>query len=127
MKYKIKLSCGHAETISIYGTQKEREQKIYWYEKYGKCEKCQAKDEGLPPLTGTENQIAWAMKIRNKTMNDIKIIDSMIFSTEAIKEYNKFVNWLKKNTAAKFWIDIEKYRPLELFGYYKEGTKNEIR
>lgn len=127
MRYEIKLACGHTETITILGKEKERIQKIHWYKKYGKCEKCQAEDEGLPPLTGTENQIAWAMKIRNKTINDVKIINSMIFSAEAIKEYNKFINWLKKNTTAKFWIDAEKYSPLELLEYYKGDTKNEIR
>ena len=40
MKYDVKMSCGHTETIQIYGTEKERNQKIYWYEQYGTCEEC---------------------------------------------------------------------------------------
>ena len=75
MKYEVKMSCGHTETIQLFGKCADRERKIEWLERYGLCEECKkeqaakeikkAEEAGLPELEGSEKQIAWAAKIRN--------------------------------------------------------------
>lgn len=135
MKYDVKMSCGHTETIQIYGTEKERNQKIYWYEQYGTCEECRnkeeqkrAEEEGLPPLTGTERQVAWAVKILNIIIDKVKFIDALIYSPEAIKEYDKLMDWLKSKTTADFWIDVSDLTLRELIKTFKkEENQKEIK
>lgn len=40
MKYDVKFSCGHEETIELFGKGTERERKIVYFEKYGVCSCC---------------------------------------------------------------------------------------
>ena len=40
MKYEVKMSCGHTETIQLFGKCADRERKIEWLERYGLCEEC---------------------------------------------------------------------------------------
>lgn len=82
MKYEVKMSCGHTETIQLFGKCADRERKIEWLERYGLCEECKkeqaakeikkAEEAGLPELEGSEKQIAWAAKIRNGFMPKAK-------------------------------------------------------
>lgn len=44
MKYDITWSCGHEETIELFGKNKDRERKIEYYQNCCKCEACRAKD-----------------------------------------------------------------------------------
>ena len=80
--YDIKFSCGHVETRNIIGKVKDRERKIEYFKEYGLCSACweaekkhqfeeqnrkaaeEAKEYGLPELTGTEKQVAWANTLR---------------------------------------------------------------
>ena len=39
-KYNVMFSCGHEETIQLYGPGKERERKIDYYKNYGLCRNC---------------------------------------------------------------------------------------
>lgn len=43
MKYDVTFSCGHAETVEIYGKTEDREKKIAYYGKSGICRKCYEK------------------------------------------------------------------------------------
>lgn len=106
MKYDVKMSCGHTETIQVWGTE----------------------EEGLPPLTGTERQVAWATKIRNIIIDKVKFIDALIYSPEAIKEYDKLMDWLKSKTTADFWIDVNGLTLRELIKTFKkEENQKEIK
>ncbi len=40
MKYTIKMSCGHEETVELIGPGKERERKLAYYENFGLCKEC---------------------------------------------------------------------------------------
>ena len=81
-KYEIAHSCGHVETVQIYGTNVhgERERRAAWLaskpcpecERRAKAEAARAKAEemGLSGLTGSEKQVAWAEDIRSKAVRD---------------------------------------------------------
>ena len=43
MKYDVTFSCGHTETVEIYGKTEDREKKIAYYGKSGICRKCYEK------------------------------------------------------------------------------------
>lgn len=65
MKYSIIRTCGHVETVVIYGSSKERENRIS-IEKTKLCERCRisaAAKKGYD-LIGTPKQIAWGYDIR---------------------------------------------------------------
>lgn len=79
-KYDVKFSCGHEETIVLFGKETERKRKIEWFERNGICSKCykECLDEeanyikeecnayGLTITIGTEKQIKVAYKIALK-------------------------------------------------------------
>lgn len=44
-KYDVKFSCGHTETIVLFGKMKDREKKIAWLEKTGLCKECYNRKE----------------------------------------------------------------------------------
>lgn len=76
-KERITRSCGHAEEINLFGPYAERQRRRE-YEARRLCRACWARRReevgaaaadsnaaaGLPPLEGTERQIAWAEQIR---------------------------------------------------------------
>lgn len=39
-KYTVKFSCGHTQTIQLYGAEKERAKKIEYFREYGLCSAC---------------------------------------------------------------------------------------
>lgn len=43
MKYTIKMSCGHEETIALIGHHEERDRKIKFFETEGLCKECYRK------------------------------------------------------------------------------------
>lgn len=72
MKVTIKRACGCLENVNITGPVKGRDKKIAALEHYN-CTLCSVKeklkenDEGpLPPLEGSDKQIAWAFGVRQK-------------------------------------------------------------
>jgi hypothetical protein len=95
--YDITYKCGHSDRVQIYGPLKLRDGKIRWYETCF-CSECgaaerkkarlerleemknQAEIMELPNLIGTEKQIAWALEIRAKFLDDAqrkaKAVDS---------------------------------------------------
>ena len=40
MKYDVKFSCGHTETIELFGNTKDREDRIKYFEERGVCSEC---------------------------------------------------------------------------------------
>lgn len=102
-KYTIKRSCGHTETIQIYGKVSERDGKAAWEE--GKlCYECYkaaqvakhaaenqsaaqaAETAGLPALSGSEKQVSWAQTIRIKMIEEAnKIEEKSVAMLDRIK------------------------------------------
>ena len=69
-QYTIAHSCNHITTQQLYGKGIERTRRIEWLQEQP-CLTCkraqeqqQAQAAGLPALTGTKKQIAWAERIR---------------------------------------------------------------
>lgn len=86
-KYSVTFSCGHTETMYLYGKEKARYSRIEYLEKHGLCSACyKAKQEArraatlaaaaAPPLTGTERQITRANNIRARFIRDTRTIDA---------------------------------------------------
>lgn len=74
----ITYSCGHEGRVQLYGKMDERRRKAEWMSRTCVCDACkvQAREEesakvaaqaqaaGLPALTGSDKQVAWAESIR---------------------------------------------------------------
>lgn len=78
-QYNIHHTCGHEETVQIYGTNVhgERQRKAEWLESKPcrDCERKAMRDEnlaGAAELTGSDKQINWANDLRAKAIGDIK-------------------------------------------------------
>ena len=91
MQSQIGRHCGHTETVQIYGTnvRGERERRAEWLATQP-CSDCvgaqraeyrqasavvltaQAVAAGLPALTGTPKQVAWAESIRMRLLDDLR-------------------------------------------------------
>ena len=90
-------SCGHeGERYQAYGPNVDRRAKLAALESHP-CPACRAKAAleqaqlaGLPELTGSDKQIAWASDIRSKAQ---KYLSAESFAR------------ISGETAAKFWID----------------------
>ena len=78
-QYNIHHTCGHEETVQIYGTNVhgERQRKAEWLESKPcrDCERKAMRDEnlaGAAELEGSEKQVSWANDLRAKAIGDIK-------------------------------------------------------
>ena len=78
-QYNIHHTCGHEETVQIYGTNVhgERQRKAEWLESKPcrDCERKAMRDEnlaGAAELEGSEKQVNWANDLRAKAIGDIK-------------------------------------------------------
>lgn len=77
MKYNVTFSCGHAAEVQLFGSNKDRERKIKWYEEYALCPECYKRQQeekckalaakhNLPEITGVSaKQIAYADSLRS--------------------------------------------------------------
>ncbi len=140
-KYEITFSCGHTETIQLVGKISERERKIEYFENHGLCSECweaekkrqfeeqnrkaaeEAKEYGLPELTGTEKQVAWAITLRQQFIADTEKfiyaqeerLSSRLFATDPEKQaqLETIIHAMKAavdeklltETSARYWID----------------------
>ena len=132
MKYYGTYACGHEGAVQIYGPTKEHERKKSYIFSHlcPECEKLEfqkkrdeankksmaaAAELGLPALTGSEKQIAWATTIRNEQM---EFVNSLVKEREGfrvkisneilitIEEWKKaFETIMETETSSKFWIE----------------------
>ena len=54
MKYDIKFSCGHKETVQLYGKNADKEKRIHYYERYGLCSKCWREQKEIEKSIGCD-------------------------------------------------------------------------
>ena len=125
-KYDVERSCGHVETVSLFGKVKDREWRLENIESQKLCYDCwqkqlaeerekenkeaaeAAQEMNLPPITGSEKQIAWAETIRQKMLITI---DDYIYTSVKKEMRNdpslrEAVEHIKNNkTEARWWID----------------------
>lgn len=121
MKTYVTFSCGHEETVQLYGSVAERDRKAEWMSRACKCSACKAADReaenakaveaasanGRPALTGSEKQVAWATTIREKMVSELMKYRTDVTGVDDAK--GKFdaamVKFLAANTKAGWWID----------------------
>lgn len=133
-KYDVTYSCGHTDTVQLYGKNEERERKLKWMEnslcpecyKKWKCEDNKQKAKEilgnieLPNLTGTEKQIAYAESLRDEYI----IKDNMAYSTMPAYNYvtrlYRFLNSLTFNDVSR-WDKICEKR-----GVTKDEWKSKV-
>jgi hypothetical protein len=130
-QYNVNHVCGHSQEHVLYGPHKERDRKLEWL-KGQLCAECwkaekaakllaegqaaaQANaDAGLPALTGSEKQIAWAEQIRKPVMAVAEEYASRPVTNPKLSEMARgelqdlaalIASELRGQTAAKWWID----------------------
>lgn len=124
-RYTTNHCCGHETECQLYGKHTQREWVIRQREKE-LCPACQKaeyekKSEGMPTLTGTEKQIAWALEIRLQMIN---AYDQ--FTTQMMRQAKPGMEELARGrfavvrerllgkTAAAWWIDNRHQEPVTL-------------
>lgn len=126
-KYDIKHTCGHEETVALFGKTKDRERRIEWLEGQP-CRECQLKQSteyamaaasemGLPDLSGSPKQIEWAVRIRNDIVKQFESFRNI--SNEAS---TKFDLLLSESTSAKWWIDNRDADIVDLLHQFKPSN-----
>lgn len=82
MRHTINHACGHAEEVNLFGRHADRDRKVQWLESRD-CQACRlgvanvasaqaSTRDGLPPLEGSEKQVAWATTIRQGLVRDAR-------------------------------------------------------
>lgn len=149
-KYTVRFSCGHTAEVSLYGKTSERERKISWYENSGICPECYKKEKDekqaaeyqemlswaaerkLPDLSGSEAQVHYGVKIRDKIIKELEGIfkrDLMKKISDEDKENEIMMrrlvrNGLYKEPVASYWIQIRDMDPVEIVReWYKTQEK----
>jgi len=56
MKYDVKFSCGHEETVELFGKYADRERKIDYYKNYGICSACYREQKAIEYSIGCEEK-----------------------------------------------------------------------
>jgi hypothetical protein len=143
-QYDIHFSCGHTETRQLFGKTKDREWRISEWERSGLCSKCweaerqrqfdeenavameKAKEYGLPDLTGSEKQIAWATTLRQNWIDRAEKIISVYAESENIDLIQTAMEHIIiKNTSARYWIDSRNDNIYETIADVAEKIKAE--
>lgn len=82
MKDYVTYSCGHTGEVQLFGSNKDRERKIKWYEESALCPDCYKKQQeergkalaakyNLPEITGvSDKQIAFAETLRGRYLTN---------------------------------------------------------
>lgn len=92
--------------------------------------KAAAEKAGLPELSGSEKQIAWATTIRQKALDKINEAWSGVTpqsreELEAKERFDRFIAWLTTTkVTARWWIDN---RDLSDSGLYTPGIEKIIK
>lgn len=126
-KVSIEHACGHTESHQLYGPGRDRERKAAWLETT-LCYACykeqqqlereqasaaaaeQAVDAGLPELTGTEKQVAWAERIRADWISQNGYRRSPlerhyeILSSHSCDARDQFRAWREQSDHRQRWI-----------------------
>ena len=126
----LKYECGHTTREQLYGPMAQRERTIEraldrlcpdCYAAKLEAERAEesaaaaeaAKDAGLPALTGSEKQIAWAESIRAKQVAELSELDKALATApaktpdqlDAVRIGREVVADMIARTSAKDWIE----------------------
>lgn len=85
-KYTVTHTCGHTETVQLFGAEKERKRRLDWMRGQD-CAACKAaavnRDNDLPALVGTDKQVAWAADIRRNFYAKYPALKTVVTETSA--------------------------------------------
>lgn len=56
MKYTVKFSCGHDDTVELFGKNTDRQRKIDYFMNYGICSACYKEQKTIENSIGCEEQ-----------------------------------------------------------------------
>lgn len=90
--YNVTYKCGHEGQVQLYGKTKDRERKLEWMSNNVLCDDCQKTEFarqnaaaanhnaaiGLPELSGSPKQIAWAESLRAKCYKALTADDAIV-------------------------------------------------
>lgn len=142
-KYQVTHSCGHEQTHKLIGKHKDRERKLEWLATT-LCAECYAAKRdadnkvasdaaaeaaqatGLPALTGSEKQIAWAETLRRTFLRDLdqivaarrgvrderyseaawaEICDALVLLADEPRSWTQARQWIdSREVGASYWF-----------------------
>ena len=112
-KYEGTYACGHDGVVNVIGKMRDRQRKIDYAFSH-LCPKCAKKERekqiaeenknsevlskeyGFPELAGSEKQVAWANTIRLDFYNEYE-------------DYLATQEMIENETAASFWLDLDRF------------------
>lgn len=117
-KYDITHTCGHTSIYNIVGKVADRDGKVSWLESKP-CRDCERRAEnekaaatnsasGLPALTGSEKQIAWAESIRAEKAQSLTDMRAKLAPHAGDAQADAAIAVIDAQlteTAASAWID----------------------
>lgn len=115
-KYSVTYSCGHSGEVQLFGSHRERENKLAWYREVAVCPDCyrarqRAEAEqltgGLVELVGTEKQVAWANDLRVRLIKELneRYPSSGKDKEKRDKLFALLPAAINERPEAKWWID----------------------
>lgn len=124
-KYTIMMSCGHEDTVELFGKEKERDRKIEYFKSCGLCKECykkkieeEAKKEGLvfnasvlPYIDQDDGSIllsVWFSGYTKPRKDDIKALGGYVWS-----ERRSADDWYSFSPFDKCWNKVIKLKDLE--------------
>lgn len=124
-QYTINHSCGHTGHVTLFGPTKDRYRRIEWLETR-ECDECykegiaaekaaesaRAAERqtalGLPELSGSDKQVAWALVLRQRVLERLA---GMCSDDTARKQFTTII---AVETSAKWWIDHRDHSAVEI-------------
>lgn len=131
-KYTVRHTCGHPLEYTFYGKHTERDRKLRWLAEQP-CRACiraeelrraqtKAEKQELPPLVGTEKQVAWAGRIRYEALmvldrwvqddwldEAMALPDDLAFIPGESVTMRETVDRIRAEDSARWWIDHAKH------------------
>jgi hypothetical protein len=115
-KYTVNHACGCSKTHQLVGKHEDRDRKLAWLATT-LCTDCHRaathrahqateSDLGLPALTGSEKQVAWATDLRGKYVSQaIEHMRRELRGDMTPEQTSQFVAIVSRATDAKWWIE----------------------
>jgi len=135
MKYTIRHICGHTETVQIFGSSRERENRERWLSQQV-CIECRRRQQqqaaqvvtekyALPPLEGSEKQKTWAISIRAEWLR--RMIEAAgRYGEKAAAVREALIEAAAQQRSAAWWIDNRMDLNTALAPIYEEALRKKI-